>query len=86
MCARAVCRALSASSCGHTRDAMGLYYAKHHSRTANQAIATPFKNASIIAKEYSYVKRRILEAMIIRDRCPRVNRDCGWVLQLIDHA
>lgn len=62
----------------------GLHYAKHHSRTANQAIVTPFKNASIIAKEYSYVNRRILEAMVIRERCPRVNRDCGWVL--IDHA
>ena len=43
----------------------GLHYAKHHSRTANQTIVTPFKNGSIIAKEYLYVNRRILEEMII---------------------
>ena len=56
------------------------YKARHPTHDTSAAAFTPFHQAKIIGRRHSLVDRRILEAVLIRQRCPTVNSDCGWRL------
>ena len=58
----------------------GQHYATHHHDYTITPAFTPFHKASILAAEQSLVSRRIVEAVLIRERSPAVNSDCGWRL------
>ena len=56
----------------------GVHYSLCHKNIPPPKL--PFQRATVLTRAPDFVNRRILEAILIRDRHPRVNSDCGWRL------